>query len=44
MTDKGTMQITANIGCAALQANDKLEDLVERADKALYQAKRHGPQ
>lgn len=42
MTDKGTMQITASIGCAALQANDKLEDLVERADKALYQAKRHG--
>ena len=36
------MPVTASFGVAALRAEDKLEDVVMRADAALYEAKRGG--
>ncbi len=40
--DKGRLQVTTSIGCATLMMEDSMESLVQRADKALYQAKRNG--
>ncbi|MCW3149962.1 GGDEF domain-containing protein [Stutzerimonas stutzeri] len=34
--------VTISIGLAQLRAEDELEDLIDRADKALYQAKQQG--
>lgn len=42
ITDKGPIQITVSIGCTALTMRDSLEELIERADQVLYQAKRQG--
>ncbi len=37
------MNITASIGVAALEGiDDKVEDILKRADQALYRAKREG--
>jgi two-component system cell cycle response regulator len=38
----GAFGITASIGVAAFQAPEKLDDLIERADRAMYAAKRSG--
>lgn len=42
ITDAGTVQITASIGCATLKADDNLEQLISRADNLLYKAKNAG--
>lgn len=39
---KGALEVTTSIGCATLQMSDSLEDLVTRADTALYVAKDQG--
>jgi two-component system cell cycle response regulator len=38
----GSFGITASIGVASLQAPEKLGDLIERADRAMYAAKKSG--
>jgi diguanylate cyclase (GGDEF)-like protein len=38
----GTNRLTASLGCAEYYADESLDDLVARADAALYQAKREG--
>jgi len=40
--EKGSLQVTTSVGCATLNLNDTMEELVKRADKALYVAKNHG--
>ncbi len=40
--DKGQLQVSTSIGCATMHADDNIESLIQRADKALYQAKRRG--
>ncbi len=40
--DKGRLQVTTSIGCATLMIEDSMDSLVQRADKALYQAKHSG--
>lgn len=44
VTDKGMVPVSASLGIALLDAGDvpPLEDLLERADQALYQAKNAG--
>lgn len=37
-----SLQITTSIGCATLTEKDDMESLIQRADGALYQAKRSG--
>lgn len=39
---KGELKITASIGIAHWDCNEKLEDALKRSDKALYQAKSEG--
>ena len=39
---KGSLQVTTSVGCATLQMSDSLEDIVSRADAALYVAKDQG--
>ncbi|MEC8443329.1 MAG: GGDEF domain-containing protein [Pseudomonadota bacterium] len=39
---KGDLQVTASIGSATLQVSDTLEELISRADSALYMAKDQG--
>ena len=39
---KDKLQVTASIGCATLQPSDDTEELVSRADTALYVAKDSG--
>jgi two-component system cell cycle response regulator len=40
---RGAFDVTASVGVAALEARDgSLDDLIERADQALYAAKRQG--
>jgi len=41
-TDEGDLHITTSIGVAEANRNDTLDVLIERADAALYQAKRTG--
>lgn len=41
-SEKGSLQVTASVGCATMNMTDSLEDLVKRADEALYIAKRNG--
>ncbi|MEK9712473.1 MAG: GGDEF domain-containing protein [Thalassolituus sp.] len=36
------LQVTASVGCATLQPSDMMEDLINRADTALYVAKDQG--
>jgi diguanylate cyclase len=36
------LQVTTSIGCATLTMEDSMDSLVQRADKALYQAKHNG--
>jgi diguanylate cyclase (GGDEF)-like protein len=38
----GALQVTVSIGIAGLNLDDDLTSLLERADKALYQAKQGG--
>ncbi|MCT7358553.1 GGDEF domain-containing protein [Thalassolituus pacificus] len=40
--EKGRLQVTTSIGCATLTMEDSMDSLVQRADKALYQAKHNG--
>ncbi|MDF1640555.1 MAG: GGDEF domain-containing protein [Thalassolituus sp.] len=40
--DKGTLQVSASIGCSSLKGDDSMESLITRADEALYVAKKHG--
>jgi len=40
--EEQTFQITCSFGCALYQPNDDLDSLLERADKALYAAKKAG--
>ncbi|RNF50507.1 GGDEF domain-containing protein [Marinomonas hwangdonensis] len=40
--DEQTFQITCSFGCALYQTNDDLDSLLQRADKALYVAKKTG--
>ncbi|WP_191905997.1 sensor domain-containing diguanylate cyclase [Nitrincola iocasae] len=40
--DEQTFQITCSFGCALYQPNDDLDSLLQRADKALYAAKKAG--
>lgn len=42
ITEAGSVQLTASIGCATLKADEDLETLVKRADKLLYKAKHAG--
>ena len=42
ISDKGPLQITTSIGVATMNLDDNMESLIQRADKALYQAKRSG--
>jgi diguanylate cyclase (GGDEF)-like protein len=42
MPDGGTLQITASIGLACAQPHWTLDDLVSRADEAMYAAKSRG--
>ena len=43
MLHNGTdLQITTSIGLAHLQADDALDQLIARADRALYRAKQSG--
>lgn len=42
-TDAGTIEYTVSIGISSLRDdNDSLDELMRRADKALYRAKEHG--
>ena len=41
-SEKGSLQVTASIGCATLNMTDTMEELVQRADEALYVAKDSG--
>ena len=41
-TTKGEIQFTASTGVAFLQDNDSIEELVHKADSALYAAKKEG--
>jgi len=41
-TDKGLLQVTLSTGLAMLKDNDSSNDLLNRADNALYQAKQSG--
>lgn len=41
-TDKGPLQVTLSTGLAMLQLDDTPQDLLNRADQALYQAKHSG--
>jgi diguanylate cyclase (GGDEF)-like protein/PAS domain S-box-containing protein len=41
-TEAGPLRITVSIGVAEARATDSLKQLIERADKALYDAKRSG--
>jgi diguanylate cyclase (GGDEF)-like protein len=36
------VRLSASLGCATFQAVESPEDLLRRADQALYQAKREG--
>ena len=36
------LQVTISVGCASLRPGDRMDDLVERADLAMYAAKRKG--
>jgi diguanylate cyclase (GGDEF)-like protein len=40
--EQGTFQITASLGVSELRTADQLESLIDRADAALYEAKRTG--
>lgn len=40
--NKGQLQVTTSIGCATMHLDDNVESLVQRADEALYLAKRRG--
>ena len=40
--DGGTLQVTVSAGVALHQQGESLDSLIERADKALYQAKQQG--
>ncbi len=40
--EKGRLQVTTSIGCATLTMEDSMDSLIQRADKALYQAKHNG--
>jgi diguanylate cyclase (GGDEF)-like protein len=40
--DRGTFRFTVSIGVAALKPGDSLEELLRRADEALYWVKAHG--
>ena len=40
--EKGRLQVTTSSGCATLTMEDSMDSLVQRADKALYQAKHNG--
>src|SRR6185503_5528393 len=42
LTDGQSMRLTVSCGMAEYSAGDSLESLVERADRALYDAKRSG--
>lgn len=37
-----SLQVTVSIGCCIFRPNNKLADIIEKADKALYKAKREG--
>jgi diguanylate cyclase (GGDEF)-like protein len=39
---QGEVQVTASIGVAGLRPGDSMASIIERADKALYQAKKSG--
>ncbi len=39
---KGTLQISCSIGCATMNLDDNTDTLIQRADDALYLAKRNG--
>jgi diguanylate cyclase (GGDEF)-like protein len=41
-TDKGLLQVTLSTGLAMLKEDDSCNDLLKRADSALYQAKQSG--
>jgi two-component system cell cycle response regulator len=41
-TSTGSFGVTASIGVASFEAPEKLSDLIERADRAMYAAKRAG--
>lgn len=41
-TDEGPVTVTASIGVAAAMAGEPVQDAVDRADQALYEAKRSG--
>ncbi|MGE4423500.1 MAG: diguanylate cyclase [Pseudodesulfovibrio sp.] len=41
-TDAGDLTVTVSIGVAALAAEDSINDLLKRADEALYKAKQSG--
>jgi predicted signal transduction protein with EAL and GGDEF domain len=41
-TPNGEIAVTASIGCSALVAEDSVSAALERADEALYAAKRAG--
>ena len=41
-TEKGPLQVTISTGLAVLEDEDSALDLIDRADKALYQAKNSG--
>ncbi|GAA6134332.1 GGDEF domain-containing protein [Oceaniserpentilla sp. 4NH20-0058] len=41
-SDKGPLQVTLSTGLAMLKPDDDKQDLIHRADKALYQAKHTG--
>nr|WP_246624944.1 GGDEF domain-containing protein [Oceanobacter mangrovi] len=40
--NQGLLKVTSSIGCASLQATDSRKSLIDRADQALYLAKRTG--
>lgn len=40
--EKGRLQVTTSIGCATLMIEDSMDSMIQRADKALYQAKHNG--
>ncbi|WP_430462912.1 GGDEF domain-containing protein [Thalassolituus sp. LLYu03] len=40
--EKGPLQVSTSIGVATMHLDDTMESLIQRADKALYQAKRSG--
>ncbi len=42
LTDVGDLRVTASIGVAESRADESLNDLIQRADTALYKAKENG--